>query len=91
MMEKLLEKIAEQVPNLAMLGFIVYMFLKHLAIRDNDFNSAMKALHEDHIASGAISQQIIKENTDSNRAVVKAVAELTINCAAIGKKDNRHG
>ena len=61
-----------------------------IVISGDDFNNAMKALHEDHIASRQTSQLIIKENTESNRAVVKAVAELTSKCSAVNQEIN-HG
>ena len=84
-MEAILIETAKQVPNLAILGFIVWIFLSHLAKRDKDFNDNVKFIHDEHIANRNAAQVIIKENTDSNRAVVKAMAEFTANCPAIKK------
>jgi hypothetical protein len=84
-METILTETAKQVPNLAILGFIVWIFLSHLAKRDKDFNDNVKFIHDEHIANRNAAQVIIKENTDSNRAVIKAVSELSNKCALVNK------
>lgn len=61
-MEQLLTKAAEQVPNLAVLSFIVWMFLKHL-----------KAVNSDSVEAAKHSRQVIEENTKAAAANTSAI------------------
>lgn len=72
-MENLVIKIAEQVPNLGILGFIVYLFLSHLAKRDE----TIKELHREHVDERQKTRDVVQENTDSNKELIRVIGEYT--------------
>ncbi len=84
-METLLTKAAEQVPNLAVLSFIVWMFLKHLASQNKD--NAERAVEqakvlanlnlEAHAVSRA-AQEVIKANTIAATTNTAALNETSL-------------
>ena len=55
-----MEKIAEQVPALAVLSFVVITFLKHLAARDLMF----KKIADDNAKIVEKANTVLKENTE---------------------------
>ena len=71
-MENLFAKIAEQVPNLGILGVIVYLFLVHISRRDD----VIRDLHKEHIDERQKTRDVVQENTDSNRELIKAITEI---------------
>lgn len=71
-MENFVAKIAEQVPNLGILGVIVYLFLVHISRRDD----VIRDLHKEHIDERQKTRDVVQENTDSNRELIKAITEI---------------
>jgi hypothetical protein len=71
-MENLVVKIAEQVPNLGILGLIVYFFLSHLARRDE----VLRDLHKEHIDERQKTRDVVKENTDSNKELIRVINKI---------------
>lgn len=71
-MENLFAKIAEQVPNLGILGVIVYLFLVHISRRDE----VIRDLHKEHIDERQKTRDVVQENTDSNRELIKAITQI---------------
>ncbi len=71
-MENLIVKIAEQVPNLGILGLIVYFFLSHLAKRDE----VLRDFHREHIDERQKTREVVKENTDSNKELIRVINKI---------------
>ncbi len=65
-MDTILTKAAEQVPNLAVLSFIVWMFLKHLKTQSDSLAEA--ARH---------SRSVIEENTKAAAANTGALNSMS--------------
>lgn len=74
-MENLIVKIAEQVPNLGILGVIVYLFLVHITRRDD----VIRDLHKEHIDERQKTRDVVQENTDSNRELIRVISEINKN------------
>lgn len=74
-MENLIVKIAEQVPNLGILGVIVYLFLVHITRRDE----VIRDLHKEHIDERQKTRDVVQENTDSNRELIRVISEINKN------------
>lgn len=72
-MEELLKESAKQVPNLAVLGFIVWIFVKHLDRRGQLFSESQAEMHKDHMASREEMIKVIAENAEATREMAKAV------------------
>lgn len=72
-MEELLKTAVSQAPGLVVLYFLVLMFLR----RDKERDQFIQGLHNEHLAARGESREAIKENTESNRDVSKAIAELS--------------
>lgn len=62
-MENLIIELAKQVPNLGILGVIVWVFLRHLETRDKAYRDVMQELHEEHIEERILSRQSREEMT----------------------------
>ena len=77
-MEQLITELAKQVPNLGMLGVIVWVFLRHLEARDKENRELLRDLHEEHIEERVLSRksreemtQVLSELKDTIKGVVK--------------------
>lgn len=68
-MDKLLETALSHAPSLVVLVFLVRMFLN----RDRERDGFIRQLHDEHLAARGESREAIRENTESNRAVVDAI------------------
>lgn len=71
-MEDLIKSAVNTVPGLVVLCWVVKEFLKSQKERDN----FIKNLHNEHLAARGESRDAIKENTESNREVTKAISDL---------------
>lgn len=58
-MEEILKGAVSQAPGLVVLVFIVVVFLKHMAKRDE----LIKGLTDEHIAERRLQREVIRENT----------------------------
>lgn len=73
---KFLSTALQQAPNLVVLCFLVYVFLKHLKDRD----LFIRGLQEEHLAARAESKECIRDNTKSNRELIDALNHLRESC-----------
>lgn len=76
-MDELLKTALGQAPGLVVLALVVRSFLT----RDKERDAFIAQLHAEHLAARGESREAIKENTDSNRAVVSAIVSLQTNLA----------
>lgn len=72
-MEAFIRTALEQAPSLTVLCLLVNLFLK----RDRERDNFIRQLHDEHLAARGESREAIRENTESNRTVAKAVNRLT--------------
>lgn len=72
-MEKFLETATAQAPGIVVLYLLVQTFLR----RDKERDSFIQQLHAEHLAARGESREAIKDNTNSNKEVVKAVDRLS--------------
>lgn len=77
-MENLITELAKQVPNLGILGVIVWVFLKHLETRDKENRDMNKELHKEHIEERVLSRrsreemtQVLSELKDTIRETIR--------------------
>lgn len=75
-MEQLIIKSLEQAPVLTVLAIIVWLFLKvgqRILVQHAE---DMRGLHQEHIDERTQMRLVIKENTDSNRELIRVIHEL---------------
>ncbi len=72
-MEELLKESAKQVPNLAVLGFIVWIFVKHLDKRGQLFSDTTREMHGDHMAAREEMSKALSDNADALRQMASAI------------------
>ena len=77
-MDELFKETAKSVPNLAALGLIVFLFLKHLSNRDKDYLESNRALHEENMNARREMIVVIKDSTDATRDLARAVASCPL-------------
>lgn len=58
-MENFLSEVAKQVPSLAVLCFVVWIFIKHLDKR----SETLMEMHKEHLYAREQAKEAIKENT----------------------------
>lgn len=84
-METLFEKAIEQVPNLAVLSLIVWLFLKHLreqnaesASRHAEQAAALVSLNKENLEASRHARQVIEENTRAAAANTNALNNMSM-------------
>lgn len=68
-MDNIIIEVAKQVPNLGALVILVWFFLSHTAKRDE----VLRDLHKEHLDERYQSRLVIKENTDSNKELIRVI------------------
>lgn len=71
-MESFLSEVAKQVPSLAVLCFVVWVFIRHLDKR----SEALSKMHEEHLYAREESRLAIKENTLTTKETGIFINEL---------------
>ncbi len=71
-MEAIAIELVKQVPSLGVLCFIVWVFIKHLGIKDAEF----RVIHRENLEAREVSRLTIKENSDALRENTSATAAL---------------
>jgi hypothetical protein len=72
MTDSMIAEIAKQVPSLAVLCFVVWLFLNKLSI----FVEAFKELHKEHVDAREQSRAAIRDNTSAMMENTKAMSHL---------------
>lgn len=71
-MEEITKEVVKQIPSLAVLAMLTYVFLKHLAVRD----LALGGVMVEHAKLTAHSNEIISLNTKSMTENTRALDEM---------------
>lgn len=77
-MEQILLKTAEQVPNLAVLTLIVWIFLRHIKEQSGSFHSIMTEIHDQAMTARERSREVIEKNTAAVAANSEVMRETTV-------------
>ena len=72
MSEQFITKLAEQVPNLAVLCFLAWLFLRAMEKRD----LFIKNLHDEHLDAREQSRTAIRQNTSATRELTGAIQKM---------------
>ena len=75
--DKLIELLANKVPELLVMLAIVIVFLKQLKNTTNDFVTVVKEIHTENLQARINSQRVIEENTKQTALCSFAMQEMT--------------
>lgn len=81
-MSDMFEKIASQVPSLAVLCYLVYIFLKHLKGRDE----LIKEINKENVEARLHSSRVIEENTRAAGMNTATMNEMTSALRELSRK-----
>lgn len=70
-------EIAKQVPALAVLAFVVWTFLRHMAESRAEFLAAIKQIQQENLEARILSRDVIKDNTVATRVMTECMVKLT--------------
>lgn len=76
-MEQTLIEAAKQVPSLAVLSVIVWLFIRHIEAAGKAWRDTVIDIHRENLEARTASRDTIKENTLAGIQNTKAIADLT--------------
>ncbi len=72
-MSELWTAVSDKAPNLAVLAFIVWIFLKHL----KSYNSFLRDLQNENVEARKHSREVIEKNTEAMGKNTEALREMS--------------
>lgn len=85
-MENTLLEAAKQVPSLAVLSVIVWLFIRHIESASASWRATVMDIHRENIEARSAQRETVKENTATAKENTDAMADLTIAVQALTRK-----
>jgi len=75
-METFIKEILTSASPLAVLGLVVFLFLRFLDRKQDKDGAMLMSMHQDHMSAREASRLALKENADVTRANTQALQDL---------------